>query len=296
MSIKVSTWVWEHAPHRGTQKLLLLALADFANDSGICWPSAASLAKRIGETERHTRQLIKALVDADDLLIVAGGGRGNTTRYAIAVGLTPKQREKLNNALQNTVSQNSDQEKTVISGDLNSVLQSQETVISGDLDEGTNSATGRGETDANDGGIRHVDPSVDPKIPATRKKRVAAAPSTEHQNLMAAYADWLGYQIPNGAKEGAAAKRILAAGYTVEQVDRCYHELKRRDFYSGQHLSLSTVYEQMGALIAARKARPSYAVPQNGTNGHQPAERMPTPEETAAYAARYNPRIPGRTV
>lgn len=34
----------------------------------------------------------------------------------------------------------------------------------------------------------------------------------------------------------------------------------------------------------------------NGANGHQPAERMPTPEETAAYAARYNPRIPGRTV
>lgn len=34
----------------------------------------------------------------------------------------------------------------------------------------------------------------------------------------------------------------------------------------------------------------------NGTNGHQPAERKPTPEETAAFAARYNPRIPGRTV
>jgi hypothetical protein len=39
MSIKVMSQVWEHSTRKGTRLLLLLALADFANDEGICYPA-----------------------------------------------------------------------------------------------------------------------------------------------------------------------------------------------------------------------------------------------------------------
>lgn len=97
-----------------------------------------------------------------------------------------------------------------------------------------------------------------------RRADRAPPPTTEHQQLMAAYADWLGYKIPNGKQEGSAAKQLLADGYTLDQIERCYHELKARPFYAGQHLSLQTVRTNIGAVLtAAQESR-------NGSNGYRP--------------------------
>jgi hypothetical protein len=259
MSYKVAARVWEHSQHRGTTKLLLLAFAEFASDNGICWPSAATLATRINETERYTRILIKELVSSGDLVAVPGGGRGKTTRYGVMTGLPKKERDRLNTVLQNSVLQNSDHDKTVISGDENSVLQCQETVISGDERQSSFTALAQPKTAqiANDN--RHIEPSLEPSLETLRASR--APPMGKHQQLMAAYQEALGYKIPNAAKEAPAAKKILAAGYTVEQVLDVYQRLKT-GFWSDKHLSLHKVYEEIGAQLAAPKA---------GTNGtHQP--------------------------
>lgn len=251
MSIKVSAWVWKHAKHRGTQKLLLLALADFANDSGVCWPSVSSLADRIGEGERHIHRLIKELVASGDLIVVPGGGRGKTTRYGIAVGLNARQREKLNTVLQNSVSQNSVLEntdmETVTSECINSDIWGTETVTSEAEVEEPNSAPEPAITARQVGGIRHG--SVMNHDP------VATQPAQRppHQALMDAYASRLGYPIPNGGKEAAAARKILKAGYTAEQMCDCYDRLKTQTRWSDRHLSLQIVYEEIGAGLTARE-------------------------------------------
>lgn len=298
MSVKVSAWVWKHASdpkrHRGTVKMLLLALAEHANDSGICWPSAATLAEKINETERHTRRLIKELVEAGDLMTAPGGGRGHTTRYGIAVGLTPRQREKLNNALQNTVSQNSVYENTdTENSDISAQKQcptGTETVTSGHAAEGTNSAPERAETPQNARDNRHRT-VIEPSNKTPRADRAPA--SGEHQALMAAYQEWLGYPIPNGGKEGAAARKLLKAGYTVEQVDTCYHELKARDFYGDHHLSLQTIHEQIGAVlklktktrsrIEAARANGAYVNGQS-SGAHAPLDTRPAEQRRAELA------------
>ncbi len=46
-----------------SQKIVLLALADCANDEGHCWPSMASLKKKCSKGERTIQGVIKALVD-----------------------------------------------------------------------------------------------------------------------------------------------------------------------------------------------------------------------------------------
>jgi hypothetical protein len=83
MSIKVASFVWEHSAQKGAALLLLLALADHANDDGICWPSIKRLAERARVTERHAKRIVNTLVESGEVEIEQGGGRGRTTTYRV---------------------------------------------------------------------------------------------------------------------------------------------------------------------------------------------------------------------
>lgn len=61
MSIRVMSEVWDHANLEGAQLLVLLALADFANDDGYCWPSYETLAKKARVSRRYAIQVVKRL-------------------------------------------------------------------------------------------------------------------------------------------------------------------------------------------------------------------------------------------
>lgn len=50
-----------------SEKLVLLALADCANDEGYCWPSMATLATKCSKSDRTVQASIKALVNAGHL-------------------------------------------------------------------------------------------------------------------------------------------------------------------------------------------------------------------------------------
>lgn len=60
MSIRAQNWAWlqQIAP---TVKLLLMALADIADDAGICWPSVALLARKCCVSERTVQRLLATL-------------------------------------------------------------------------------------------------------------------------------------------------------------------------------------------------------------------------------------------
>jgi hypothetical protein len=59
-----------------SQKIVLLALADSANDEGHCWPSMATLAKKCSKGERTIQGVIKQLVDAGHLTRKEVRGKG----------------------------------------------------------------------------------------------------------------------------------------------------------------------------------------------------------------------------
>ncbi len=46
MSIKVMSLVWDHGPLKQRDRFVLLALADYANDLGECYPSIQGIAKK----------------------------------------------------------------------------------------------------------------------------------------------------------------------------------------------------------------------------------------------------------
>ena len=62
MSIELMARVWREAPFDGNKLLLLLALADMANDGGYCWPSYDTLAKKARISRTHTMNQIRELI------------------------------------------------------------------------------------------------------------------------------------------------------------------------------------------------------------------------------------------
>jgi hypothetical protein len=92
MSIKIMTAVWEHSSQSGNSLLLLLALADFANDGGICWPSVETLATKARVSDRTVQRMIQKLIAEGELEIVEKGGGRRSHRYRVLVrgdNLTP---------------------------------------------------------------------------------------------------------------------------------------------------------------------------------------------------------------
>ena len=84
MSVRWITQVWEGSPYRGERLLLHLALADFANDEGTCFPSQRTLARKARCTEGFVRLAIKDMMESGLLEIErAAHGRGNTALYRL---------------------------------------------------------------------------------------------------------------------------------------------------------------------------------------------------------------------
>lgn len=63
MSVHASSAVWRLALEPAA-KLIMLALADMANDEGVCWPSVASLLTRTGLSESTVRRYLGELETA----------------------------------------------------------------------------------------------------------------------------------------------------------------------------------------------------------------------------------------
>lgn len=83
MSIKIMSWVWENGPSDPTERLIMLALADYSNDEGVSYPSMIGLAEKACVTERGARGIVRRLEGQGWLEIKTGGGRGGKNVYRI---------------------------------------------------------------------------------------------------------------------------------------------------------------------------------------------------------------------
>ena len=89
MSVRWISFVWESSPYEGRRLLLHLALADFANDEGSCFPSQKTLALKARTTETWVSASVRQMIKDGLLEIVEkGSGRGNRTIYKLNKGAT----------------------------------------------------------------------------------------------------------------------------------------------------------------------------------------------------------------
>ncbi len=61
MSIAIMQKVWEAPDMIASHKLVLMCLADCANEAGVCWPSIPGIAKKCCTSERNILKIINTL-------------------------------------------------------------------------------------------------------------------------------------------------------------------------------------------------------------------------------------------
>ena len=75
--------VWESGPEDRGELLVMLALADFADDRGRCWPSIATIAKRARMTTRSAQRILRKLQEVGAVTISTGTGRAGCNEYVL---------------------------------------------------------------------------------------------------------------------------------------------------------------------------------------------------------------------
>lgn len=86
MSVRVLARVWDHFPGGGSELLALLALADWSDDDGRCWPSMTAIGQKCRLSRSQALRVIHKIIN-DGFLVVEGnehgGAPGATRRYRI---------------------------------------------------------------------------------------------------------------------------------------------------------------------------------------------------------------------
>jgi hypothetical protein len=182
--------VWSYSQRKDGELLVMLALADFANDAGESWPSIPVLAAKARLTDRQTRRVLTKLETAGEVRRVkSNGGRNRRNHYFI------------------TVSENPD----IITG---KELQGKNNPVIGDTKTLTpmSGALNRHRTVNS----------------AARKKRAQPKPQNRDSRVKE-YIDWFCHEYQNrhgrryhvnGGKNGELVKRLLAT-FDLPTLKRC---------------------------------------------------------------------------
>lgn len=97
------TEVWENGPDQHGELIVLLAIADWADDYGVAWPSMARLAEKARCDRRTAQRIVRRLEDKGYLSTALGGIREGdrrvSNRYSINLsqlrgGVMPPQQNR----------------------------------------------------------------------------------------------------------------------------------------------------------------------------------------------------------
>jgi hypothetical protein len=83
VSVKVQALIWEFAPYRGNTLLAFLALGDWSDDEGLCWPHMNTLAKKSRQSLRSVQYAVEMLSRDGFLEMEVNPGAGRKNQFKI---------------------------------------------------------------------------------------------------------------------------------------------------------------------------------------------------------------------
>lgn len=91
MSVRTMARVWEFSKNKGNDLLMLLAIADFADDDGNAYPSVPTLATKCRMKSRNASTILAALRASGELEVRLNEGPRGANMYRITLPLQPLQ-------------------------------------------------------------------------------------------------------------------------------------------------------------------------------------------------------------
>lgn len=88
MSIQAVAWVLEHSTTTGSDRLVLIAIANHVDSTGWCWPSIPAIAHEARVDKRTVYRAIDSLEEWGDLVIKRRPGKPNL--YGIHAVMPPQ--------------------------------------------------------------------------------------------------------------------------------------------------------------------------------------------------------------
>ena len=83
MSVRTMAKVWEISRQSGSDLLMLLAIADFADDNGNAYPAVTTLAEKCRMTQRNANLILANLKKSGELIVKQNEGPRGTNRYLV---------------------------------------------------------------------------------------------------------------------------------------------------------------------------------------------------------------------
>jgi hypothetical protein len=231
MCIRIMSLVWGSAPHCGNQLLVLLALADWANESGVCWPSVATLAKKTKISKRSAQYIIRALQKEGYISIVEGGGRHRQNLYQISL-------QKLHPVENGPQLHNETERSHSVQTNDGVRMQSPHKTVQQVAS----------------------DPSEDPPLLKTpiqppETGSLSNSQPAQIQRLLTYLSRKIG-PIPDRKKQEDAVTWLLDNGYDVVECEACFDELTKEK-WRNQAVTWLTVKSQIGNWLSKSSFNPS---------------------------------------
>lgn len=85
MSVRTMARVWAESQQSGSHLLMLLAIADFADDDGNAYPSVTTLAEKCRMKARNAQVILAALRQSGELEVRENEGPRGTNLYCISL-------------------------------------------------------------------------------------------------------------------------------------------------------------------------------------------------------------------
>ena len=85
MSLRALTWVLYESKSEGNARLVMLALADNADEEGACWPAIPTIAHKARVSERTVQRCLRELAESGELVVAIGGGGRASNHYQLVM-------------------------------------------------------------------------------------------------------------------------------------------------------------------------------------------------------------------
>lgn len=250
MSVRIMAAVWE-LDVSSTDKLVMLALADWSNDDGMCWPSMKQLADKSGLTDRAIRASVGRMVDAGHLSRKDNPGKG--VFYTVHPGTTfrPEQASPRNEVPETPERRSANTSRTIIPSEA----------------KASSGKRARDEFPCPDG-VDQIDWDA---LKANRKAKRAALSEGAHRQISRKLEAWARDGWPPGPIVAHAAERGWTSVFETDEMKATQNGIRR------QHNGTPVQTGPDGRAIGRTEAAMRNVLARKSASGHQPLRGVPGP-------------------